>query len=442
MNNIYVNFENVIGNIKPMHGVCCAPYTQFGGKEQPIIQKFFKEGNIPYCRLHDCCGTYGGTYFVDISNVFPNFDADENDPASYDFYYTDEYIRAIQVSGAEAYYRLGETIEWGSKKYTSNPPKDYEKWARICEHIVMHYNEGWADGHHYNLKYWEIWNEPENPGLSQWTGTMEEFFELYKVASKHLRNRFPEIKIGGYGGCGFYEVTRENYKFQTFVKWFTEFLAFVKENSCPLDFYTWHIYTGDEKELLAHAVYVRETLDKYGFAETESHLNEWNIAAEGSGFREKHTLEGASFNAAVLCMLQNTNYVDMAMYYCFSYLGRYNGFLDQNDTSVCPTWYPYVAFGNLYRLGNATEISYEDTCVYATAAKNDKEYGILVANYNGDEEETLLHIKGIEGTKTAHVLFIDERHNLEEEFSFTVGTESNVKIRLPKQTVAYIKVKE
>ena len=156
MNNIYVNFENVIGNIKPMHGVCCAPYTQFGGKDQPIIQKFFKEGNIPYCRLHDCCGTYGGTYFVDISNVFPNFDADENDPASYDFYYTDEYIRAIQVSGAEAYYRLGETIEWGSKKYTSNPPKDYEKWARICEHIVMHYNEGWADGYHYNLKYWEI----------------------------------------------------------------------------------------------------------------------------------------------------------------------------------------------------------------------------------------------------------------------------------------------
>ena len=125
---------------------------------------------------------------------------------------------------------------------------------------------------------------------------------------------------------------------------------------------------------------------------------------------------------------------------CFSYLGRYNGFLDQNDASVCPTWYPYVAFGNLYRLGNATEISYEDTCVYATAAKDDKEYGILVANYNGDEEETVLHIKGIEGTKTAQVLFIDERHNLEEEFSFTVGKESDVKIRLPKQTVAYIKI--
>ena len=26
------------------------------------------------------------------------------------------------------------------------PPKDYAKWARICEHVVRHYNEGWGWG--------------------------------------------------------------------------------------------------------------------------------------------------------------------------------------------------------------------------------------------------------------------------------------------------------
>ena len=31
---------------------------------------------------------------------------------------------------------------------------------------------------------------------------------------------------------------------------------------------------------------------------------------------------------------------------------------------------------------------------------------------------TPFKIKGIEGKKTAHVLFIDEKRNLEEEFSF------------------------
>ena len=37
----------------------------------------------------DVAGAYGGGVFVDIPNIFRDFDADENDPASYDFYYTD-----------------------------------------------------------------------------------------------------------------------------------------------------------------------------------------------------------------------------------------------------------------------------------------------------------------------------------------------------------------
>lgn len=447
MNRIQVNFEKITGQIKPLHGVCCAPYARGMGPNQQNITKFFKEGNIPFSRLHDCCGSYGGSYYVDISNVFPDFDADENEPANYDFHYTDEYISAIQATGCQVYYRLGETIEWGSKKYTAHAPADFAKWARICEHIVRHYNEGWADGYFYDIQYWEIWNEPENPGDAwgrcQWIGTKEEFFELYRVASGHLKRCFPQIKIGGYGSCGFYAVTRENVPktYKGFVTWFTDFLDYVKEHNCPLDFYSWHIYTGDEKELLAHAKYVRETLDKYGYSGTEAHLNEWNIQAEGAGFREKHTLEGASFNAAVLCMLQNTPYVDMAMYYSFSTASRYNGFLDQNDGSVCAPWYPYIAFGQLYRLGNAVEVKGENAGVYATAAKDDEEGGILIANYSGVEEETMLCLEGIDGTKTLQVLFIDEKHSLEEVFSFTVGTEATVKIRLPKHTVAYMKVK-
>ena len=50
-----------------------------------------------------------------------------------------------------------------------NPPKDYAKWARICEHIITHYTEGWADGFNYKITYWEIWNEPEN--IQMWQGT-------------------------------------------------------------------------------------------------------------------------------------------------------------------------------------------------------------------------------------------------------------------------------
>ena len=63
------------------------------------------------------------------------------------------------------------------------------KWAEICEHIIRHYNEGWADGFYYNIEYWEIWNEPDNSQM--WTGTPEEFYELYRVAANHLKSCFP-----------------------------------------------------------------------------------------------------------------------------------------------------------------------------------------------------------------------------------------------------------
>ena len=36
-----------------------------------------------------------------------------------------------------------------------------KKWANVCKHIVMHYNAGWANGFYYNIKNWEVWNEPE-----------------------------------------------------------------------------------------------------------------------------------------------------------------------------------------------------------------------------------------------------------------------------------------
>ena len=90
---------------------------------------------------------------------------------------------------------MGVTIENQCyiRAYHIHPPKDFGKWARICEHIIRHYNEGWANGFHFGIVYWEIWNEPDNglPGENQmWTGTDEEYFALYDVTAKHLKKCF------------------------------------------------------------------------------------------------------------------------------------------------------------------------------------------------------------------------------------------------------------
>lgn len=443
--NVTVDFNRASGHVKPLNSACLAPYSINGGnKYQANVDRIFSEAKIPYCRLHDCQGSYGGSYFVDITNIFPNFDADECDVASYDFHYTDEYIGAIAKNGSEAYYRLGETIEWGSKKYATAVPPDFSKWARICEHIIRHYNEGWADGFHYNMTYWEIWNEPENPGNSfgpcMWQGTKEEFFSLYETASKHLKKCFPNIKIGGYGSCGFYPVTRENCPeaFREFVPYFTDFLGMAKRTGAPLDFFSWHIYTADVSELLSHAKFVRETLDSEGFDKTESHLNEWNIHAEGSGFSAKHTMEGASFNGAVLAALSVTNYVDVACYYCLSAFSRYNGFMNQNDGLIDPPFYPFAAYGRLSELG--TYVKTESSGVYAVGAKGSGGGALMLSNYDSDSSEALIAFSGAPG-KTAHVYILDGERLLSEVFSASVSENGEMKLLLPKHTLALIEFK-
>ena len=50
------------------------------------------------------------------ANGSSNFDADVEDPASYDFAVTDAYIANIQACGSETFYRLGSKIEHIVKK--------------------------------------------------------------------------------------------------------------------------------------------------------------------------------------------------------------------------------------------------------------------------------------------------------------------------------------
>ncbi len=171
--------------------------------------ELFKNAGIPYSRLHDTEGKYGSGEYVNIHCIFPDFDADVNDPKSYNFEATDIYLKYIKKAGTKIFYRLGETIENSEifHRYIY-PPKDYQKWAEICEHIIMHYNEGWADGFYHGIEYWEIWKEPDHGKM--WIGAPESFFEFYRVVANYLKTRFPHLKIGGYAASGFYAAYREN----------------------------------------------------------------------------------------------------------------------------------------------------------------------------------------------------------------------------------------
>ncbi len=248
--------DRPIKNMKPMHGGGQPP---IGGGGMTEYFHYMTEAGIPFSRLHDVGGVFGGGRFVDIPNLFRDFSADETDPANYDFTFTDYLIKAIVDAGVEPYFRLGTTIENYAliKAYTIYPPADYHKWARICEHVIRHYTEGWADGFHYTIRYWEIWNEPEVQDKMMWMGTDEEYYALYDVTAKHLKACFPHLKIGGYASCGFYAIAPAktvdpvthlpgtippDEHEQHLMQFFYGFFDYIKEHGSPIDFFSWHSY--------------------------------------------------------------------------------------------------------------------------------------------------------------------------------------------------------
>ena len=129
-----------MGAIKPMNAVCNGPSVKKpGGDQKRGNFGDFKGARIPFVRTHDSINCVsGGAHTCDITAVFPDFDADETDPRNYDFVFTDHYLDNIRRAGSEIFFRWGQTIEHGPKKYGIFAPKDYAKWARICEHIIRH----------------------------------------------------------------------------------------------------------------------------------------------------------------------------------------------------------------------------------------------------------------------------------------------------------------
>ena len=57
---------------------------------------------VPLVRTSGSAGEYGHNQYINIHCIFPDFDADENDPASYDFAFTDLLLQALASADIHA----------------------------------------------------------------------------------------------------------------------------------------------------------------------------------------------------------------------------------------------------------------------------------------------------------------------------------------------------
>ena len=413
MQTVKIDFSVCTGKIKPMNGVNNGPMAE---SERGISNfRTYADLEIPYARNHDASffEGYGGEHTVDVPRIFKNFDADEHDPKSYVFEPTDEYTLNTFKAGTKVFYRLGASIEHGYK-YGTYPPKDFHKWARICEHIIRHYNEGWADGFCLGIEYWEIWNEPDcrnHDGSNPcWQGTNKEFIELYAVAAAHLKKCFPHLKIGGPAFTA-----PKHGELQL------AFLRAVKERNLPFDFYSFHRYLKTPMEIFRAEEMARSSLEMFGLQVPELILDEWNYI---KGWREEEwsyslrmekSLKGASLVAGTMCAGQASG-IDMLMYYDARPCGMC-GLFDTDTLEPLKTYHTFICFRDLARLGNAVKTDAVSGDIYTCAARNDDRAAIMLTRYQDEDEDlpegVFLDVSGFMGENGVRATFFltDETGN-------------------------------
>jgi xylan 1,4-beta-xylosidase len=443
-----VDFSQTNRAIRPLHGVNLGPLCYRGMVD---LSAYHRELGVPLTRLHDV--VWVNYDAVDISTIFRDFRNDPAQPDSYEFAATDDYIAAVVKTGSSVLYRLGESIEHTPRKYRVHPPKDFDKWADICCAIIRHYNEGWADGFRYHIRYWEIWNEPENQP-AMWTGTDDQYFQLYEITAKAIKARWPDLKVGGpsLGSTG--EFKDGQFQAGDFL---LRFLRHCRDHQVPLDFFSWHRYASDPSDYTRRARALRKVLDEHGFLKTESHLNEWNylpnedwrpMMKEGQGLvRENWSAEmggpkGSAFAAWALISLQDAP-VDAANFYTAEV--QMFGMFNLNGVPR-KNFYAFKAFRTLLdtpRRVKTPPCEAGHIAVCAGLNPESTRAAILLSNFSAPDGATDIVIRGLPwSAQTGFELYlVDGSHDFQFARRGTLGTDGHLALsELKAPAIALLKL--
>jgi hypothetical protein len=383
---IAVDASAVTGVIRPLQGLNNGPtgyHRQPVPPNSPNVIQQYRDIGIDTVRTHDsgsdvnawipATGLSGDSNGARES-IFPTWNADPYAVDSYDFRRSDQVVNSIVAAGAEPYFRLGSD-------HDPRPPADFDKYAEICKHVVMHYNGGWAKGYHYNIRYWEFWNEPNlsldwepftKDNRTEWLGSPEQFFQLYAKVARAIVAYDPNLKIGtgAIAEGGRRSVYRE------------QLMEYCAKNSVPLDFYSWHHYhdnSSDPYDLVRIAREIRLLLNSYGLRRTESHADEWNMSLDERP-QKQNSLESAAFTATALIYMQDAP-VDLSHYYSGN-AGDMGPF--ESDGSLRKKAFVFKATSQMLETPQRVEATGADTVGYAVLAgrsRNSKKVQILISNY-------------------------------------------------------------
>jgi xylan 1,4-beta-xylosidase len=148
----------------------------------------------------------------------------------------------------------------------ASPPRDWDRWAMLIRELVAHLVERYGAE---EVRQWpfEVWNEANLSVF--WSGTPAEFWRLYELTARAVKEADPAIRVGGPASAA--------------AGWIDGQLSV----SAPVDFLSTHIYGSPPLDL-------RPLAEAYGRPGLDILWTEWGVTAQ-HGSEINDTVFAAAF---------------------------------------------------------------------------------------------------------------------------------------------------
>ncbi|KSU54634.1 GH39 family glycosyl hydrolase [Microbacterium enclense] len=355
---------------RPLNGVGGVPGPVEGYEQFPDLTPMWREAGVSVVRSFDWVSRLDTR--DNPTSLFPDWSADVDDPASYNFAATDQWIDAVHAVGAEVMFTVASSIPRNKL-----PAEDVEVYGRVVERIVRHYSAGWAGGPAKPVRIYEFGDQPDF-GPLHFDGHPEQFFAMYKAFCEAVRRVDATLTVGGPAIA---------FPLEADAPYREGFLTFVRENDLPLDFYSFLWFTDGSRDPLDYRYVSRELralLDAHGFADTDLTLSYWNYLAVPSSTAP--AAEKGAFQAATAISLQDT-VIDHAFFFrADSGLDPHYGFVDpggvgQVDGQPDERTRALVLAGRAMRGRRLAVTGGDESGFTAIAGREGDRVRVLVANY-------------------------------------------------------------
>lgn len=185
-----------------------------------------RDFGFSYCRFH-------AVFHDDMDVVYTR----EDGSIGYHWHHIDkvyDFLLSIGIKPLVELNPMPTAIASGEQtlffyKMNVTPPKDISLWYNLIYEFVHHLTQRYGIDEVASW-YFEVWNEPNLKSF--FSGSMDDYFDMYDAAAKAVKAVCPKYKIGGPATSA--------------AHWVSEMIDHCHKNSIPLDFVSTHLYPIDE----------------------------------------------------------------------------------------------------------------------------------------------------------------------------------------------------